>query len=347
MKQNIIRKTCVSRRSFLAGASLMGLIGAGAGLGLTGCTSRRQAPEGQLEEIQFVLDYTPNTNHTGIYVAQAKGYFKKAGLEVAVVQPPEDGADALVASGKAQFGVGYQDVMASYLGSKDPLPNKAIAAILQHNTSGIMSAKSEGIFRPKDMDHHSYATWNIATERAIVKSVVDQDGGNWSTVELVPCNTTDEVASLKAHEFDTIWVYEGWAVQNAILQKFPYNYFSFRAINDVFDYYTPVIITNEKYLKDHGDTVSRFLKACRQGYDYAADHPEEAADILCKAAPELDPELVKLSQNYLANQYRDKGKQWGVIDSKRWNRFYEWMNANKLTAVPLKKDCGLDTSFID
>ena len=62
-------------------------------------------------KVTFVLDWTPNTNHTGLYVAEEKGYFADAGLEVEVVQPPEDGAEALVGTGKAQFCVTFQDTM--------------------------------------------------------------------------------------------------------------------------------------------------------------------------------------------------------------------------------------------
>ena len=50
------------------------------------------------QTITFVLDWTPNTNHTGLYVAQAKGYFEEVGLKVNIVQPPDDGAEVLVAS---------------------------------------------------------------------------------------------------------------------------------------------------------------------------------------------------------------------------------------------------------
>ncbi|MDQ9749711.1 ABC transporter substrate-binding protein, partial [Acinetobacter baumannii] len=64
--------------------------------------------EEEKEKITFVLDWTPNTNHTGLYVAQNQGFFEKHGLEVEIVQPPEDGADTLVASGKAQFGISFQ-----------------------------------------------------------------------------------------------------------------------------------------------------------------------------------------------------------------------------------------------
>ena len=77
---------------------------------LTGCGST--AEKAEAETITIVLDWTPNTNHTGIFVAQAKGYFEEAGLKVEVVQPPEDGAVTLVASGKAQFGVSFQDSLA-------------------------------------------------------------------------------------------------------------------------------------------------------------------------------------------------------------------------------------------
>lgn len=114
-----------------------------------------------LQTITFVLDWTPNTNHTGLYVALAKGYFADAGLDVEVVQPPEDGAEVLVGSGKAQFGVSFQDTMAPALIGDDPLPITAVAAIIQHNTSGIISRKGEGMDHPAGLENHKYATWDL------------------------------------------------------------------------------------------------------------------------------------------------------------------------------------------
>ena len=107
---------------------------------MTGCGSKKEeAGDGKLKKITFVLDWTPNTNHTGIYVAKEKGYFKEAGLDVEIVQPPEDGAEVLVGSGKAQFGISFQDTMMPAVVGDDALPIKAVAAVLQHNTSGIVS----------------------------------------------------------------------------------------------------------------------------------------------------------------------------------------------------------------
>ena len=123
--------------------------------GLFGC-GQASTQEGEkdikdLETITFVLDWTPNTNHTGLYVAQEKGFFEEEGLAVNIVQPPEDGAEVLVASGKADFGVSFQDSMAPALVGKDALPITAVAAIIQHNTSGIISRKGEGMDRPKGL----------------------------------------------------------------------------------------------------------------------------------------------------------------------------------------------------
>lgn len=127
---------------------------AGMILSMTACGNQaedKKTAEDKQEKITFVLDWTPNTNHTGLYVAQAQGYFEEAGLDVEIVQPPEDGADALVASGKAQFGVSFQDSMAPGVAGEKALPTTAVAALVQHNTSGIISRKGEGLDTPKGL----------------------------------------------------------------------------------------------------------------------------------------------------------------------------------------------------
>ena len=165
-------------------------------LSLAGCGSKTNpspAEDTDLTKITFVLDWTPNTNHTGLYVAAQKGYFKDVGLEVEIVQPPEGGAEVLVASGKAQFGVSFQDTMAPSLAGENALPIQAVAAILQHNTSGIISRKGEGMDVPKGLEGKRYATWESPIELASLKNLVEGDGGDFSKVELIPNTVTDEV----------------------------------------------------------------------------------------------------------------------------------------------------------
>ena len=90
-----------------------------------------------LEDVTVILDYVANTNHTGMYVALDQGYYKDAGLNVSIVEPTEGATATLVAVGKGDFGISYQEDVTIALTSADPLPIKAIAAILDHNTPHI------------------------------------------------------------------------------------------------------------------------------------------------------------------------------------------------------------------
>lgn len=313
-------------------------------LGLAACGGKGEGSKNErkdLEKITFVLDWTPNTNHTGLYVAQEKGYFEEAGLEVEIQQPPEDGATVLVASGKADFGVSFQDSMAAALVGDDALPITAVAAVIQHNTSGIISRANEGMHRPKGMEGHSYATWNGAIELATLEQVVKADGGDFANVELIPSTVTDEVSALKTRTVDSIWIFYAWAGVKTELEGLETDYFEFADIDPVFDYYTPVIIANNDFLKENPDTAKAFMEALSKGYEFAIENPEEAADILCKAAPELDKELVLASQKYLAKEYQAEAEYWGYIDADRWNNFYKWVNDMEL----VEGEVPLDTAF--
>ncbi len=299
-----------------------------------------------LEQITFVLDWTPNTNHTGLFVAQEKGYFEAAGLDVEIVQPPEDGAEVLVASGKAQFGVSFQDSMAAALVGENALPISAVAAVIQHNTSGIISRKGEGMDTPKGMEGHSYATWNGPIELATLKQVVEKDGGDFSKVEKIPSTVTDEVSALKTKMVDSIWIYYGWAGVKTELENLETDYFAFKDIDPVFDYYTPVIISGNKFLEEKPETAKAFLEALTKGYEFAIEQPEEAAEILCKENTELDVKLVKASQEYLAKEYQAEAEKWGYIDPSRWNSFYNWIKEHDLVETDIPENTGFTNAYL-
>ncbi|MGN8630294.1 ABC transporter substrate-binding protein [Blautia sp. HCP3S3_G3] len=304
------------------------------------------AEEAETEKITFVLDWTPNTNHTGLYVAESQGFFEEQGLEVEIVQPPEDGADALVASGKAQFGVSFQDTMAPGVAGENVLPTTAVAALIQHNTSGIVSRKGEGMDTPRGMEGKKYATWDSPVEKAMIQNVVEEDGGDYSKVEMIPSTVTDEVSALQSKSVDAIWIFYGWAGVKMELEGLETDYFAFKDINPVFDYYTPVVIANNDFLASEPETAKKFLTALRDGYEYAIENPEEAAEILCEAAPELDQELTVASQNYLSEQYKAEVEQWGYIDPERWNGFYQWLNENELVEDEIPENTGFSNDYL-
>lgn len=292
-------------------------------LSLCACTQKEDGSQ----KITFVLDWTPNTNHTGLYVAIEKGYFAEEGLEVEVVQPPQDGAEVLVGSGKAQFGVSAQDTMAPALAGENPLPITAVAAIIQHNTSGIISRKGEGMDTPKGLEGKNYATWDLPVEKATIKQVMENDGGDFSKVTLIPSTVTDEVSALRTKSVDAIWVFYAWAGIACEVAGLETDYFAFGELDPAFDFYTPVIIGNNDYLKNNPETAKKFMKALRRGYEYAIEAPKDAADILMNAAPELkdSSDLVYASQEYLADAYAKDAARWGEFDSARWSAYYSWL----------------------
>ncbi len=327
---NIKRLLCAS----VAGALLM----------TAGCTDAgKEKPQpdnntdkSQPRKVTFVLDWTPNTNHAGLYAADALGYYEEAGLDVEIVQPPEDGAEALVASGKAQFGVSFQDTIAAAYTADSPLPVTNVAAIINHNTSGIISRKDKGIDSFKNLEGHTYATWDSPIEQNVIKAAMAAQGGDFAKVSLVSTYVTDVMAALQTDMIDSVWVYEGWDVAAAKVNGLEYNYIDFAKANPVLDYYTPTIIANNDLLESDPQLVRDFLAATKKGYEYCVENPEEAAGIMCNAVPELDSALVGESMNFLATAYVGDGDGWGYIDEDRWTGFYNWLYENGL----IEKELG-------
>lgn len=303
-------------------------------IGLTACSggtdeNTDSANTGELEKVTFVLDWTPNTNHTGIYAALENGYYKEAGLDVEIIQPPEDGALGAVGTGNAQFGVDFQESLAVALTSENPIPVTAVAAIIEHNTSGIISMKEKGINSFEKLEGKTYATWDMPSEKAIMKQVMTDAGSDYEKLNMVPHPGADAL-SLMQTDVDAVWVYEGWDVMMAELAGLDYNYIAFADESPVLDFYTPVIVANDEFLSTNPETAKAFLEATAKGYEFAIENPKEAAAILVKQVPELSLDLVEKSQEFLAEQYKAEKASWGTIDETRWSAFYEWMYAQKL-----------------
>ena len=295
--------------------------------------------EKELTPVTLCLDWTPNTNHTGLYAALALGYYEDAGLDVQFVQPPENGAVLMCAAGQADFAIDAQDTMAASLDLDEPLDVTAVAAILQHNTSGILSRAGDGITSAKGLEGKIYSTWESPIELAMIRYCMEKEGGDFDKVRLIPNNLYDEPAALAAHQTDAVWVFYGWSGINADLEEVPCDYWAFRDQAEELDYYTPVILANNAFLAESPETAKAFLEASAKGYAYAAEHPQEAADLLIEGdtTGSLDDarDLVYASQEWLSKEYISDADEWGVFDADRWNAFYGWLYTNGLTAHDL------------
>ena len=313
---------------------------------LSACSGSTDKDSG-LKEITLCLDWTPNTNHTGFYVADALGYYEDAGLKVTIVQPPEGGAEMMTSSGLAQFGISAQDSLAANFASEEPLNITTVAAILQHNTSGIISLDCES---PRDLEGKRYSTWDSPVEKAMVEYVMKKDGGDFSEVELIPNVITDYASALSHCDTDAVWIYYAWSGINAELSGLDFKYFAFSDIESVFDYYTPVIIANDAFLESDPETAKAFLSATAKGYEYAITDPEAAAYMLIEGdttgSLRSSEELVVESQQWISQQYIAEADKWGVIDASRWDGFYKWLSEEGLVVKELPAGIGFTNDYL-
>jgi ABC-type nitrate/sulfonate/bicarbonate transport system substrate-binding protein len=282
----------------------------------------------QAGNVRLVLDWTPNTNHTGLYIALEKGWFAEEGLSVQIIQPPEDGALALLGSGNVEFAIDFQETMGPAIAKadtdRDALPVRAVAAIISHNTSGIMSLARTGIRRPRDLMGKRFASWETPLVTAIIQDMVTRDGGDFNAVTMIPNFATDAFSAL-ATDIDAIWIYYAWDGVAAEINGIAIDYLDLGSINPLFDFYTPIIAANTNWLNANPETAKRFLRAASRGYQFAMENPAESGEIHLKHAPELDRALVMRSQEYLAPRYQGDARRWGEIDPQRWGNFYRWM----------------------
>lgn len=295
---------------------------------VTGCADKKTS-DNELKKVTVVLDWVPNTNHTGLYVAKDKGYFKEQGLDVEIIQPSQGGAAALVAAGQADFGISYQEEITYARTNKSPLPIKAIATIIQHNTSGFASLAEKDIKSPKDFEGKKYGGWGSLVEQEMIKSLMTKDGGDYNKLEMVDIGSQDFFTSVQ-NNVDFTWIYYGWDGVASSVKNIPINFISMKDLDENLDYYTPVIISNEDTLNNDKDMVQKFLKATTKGYEYSIDNPEDAVESLLKESPETDKAIAVESQKYLAKEYKSDATRWGEMKDSVWTNYSNWMYEKKL-----------------
>lgn len=303
---------------------------------LAGCAAR--------EEVTVVLDWSVNTNHTGLYAAADLGYFEDEGLEVDIEFPPETGAVGLVAGGTADFAYSYQEEVC--LSRAAGIPVRAVAAVLQHNTSGFASRASAGIHSPVDFEGKRYGGWGSPMEDAMLKAVMSHHGADPGKVQFVSIGTMDFFMATEK-EIDFVWIFEGWTAVAAGVKGIDITYLPLSDEEYIPDYYTPVIISGEKYLEKNPDTTRRFLKALRRGYEYAVSNPAEAAGILLKYAPELDAGIVRASQEFLADAYIADAPAWGVMEPSVWRNYAGWMNEKGLLDPMIDPEAAYSNEYLE
>lgn len=296
------------------------------------------------EKVTVMLDWYPNTNHTGLYVAAEKGFYEEQGLEVEIVQPGEGNTgEQLVAAGKAHFAIAAQESVTQARANDIPLVS--IAAIIQHNTSGFASLKEDGIESVKDFEGKTYGGWGSPVEEAVLKAVMENEGADFSKLNIVTLGATDFFNSI-GRDSDFQWIYYGWDGVEAERRGIELNLLMLKDLDPALDYYTPVIITGEKQIAEQPELVKKFMAATANGYEFAIQNPAESADILLKHAPELNGDLVHASQKWLSEQYQADASQWGWQEREVWERYARWMYERELIPKMIEADKAFTTEFL-
>ncbi len=307
---------------------------------LTACGGKKE----ELSKVLVTLDWTPNTNHTGLYVAKDKGFYKDLGLDVEIVQPSSGTAEQLVATDKAQFGVSYQESVT--FARLEEVPVVSIAAVIQHNTSGFAALSTKGIKTPKEFEGKKYGGWGSPIEKATLKALMDSVGADVEKVDILSSGATDFFASSKK-DIDFAWIFAGWTGIEAKLKGIDIDYISLKDFAPELDYYTPVIITSEKNISENKELVEKFMQATKKGYEFAMKNPEESAEILLKNAPELDKDLVIESQKFLAGEYQAEANSWGIQKKSVWDMYTDWLFANGLIEKKIDTEKAFTNEFIN
>ena len=307
-------------------------------IALGACSS----PTQELTPVTLMLDWVPNTNHTGFFVAQKEGFFVDAGLAVEIIQPGEVFAEQAVAGGAADFGISFQEQIT--LARADDIPLVSIAAIIQNNSSGFASHMGKS---PADWEGLRYGSFGSPFEEPTLRELMRCDGGDYSALEVVDIGFSDSLALLDQEQIDLAWIFTGWQGVQAAQQGIELEVVMMGDwLSCIPDYYTPIIIAAESTLEEQPEVVGAFLEAVSRGFEFAIDNPAAAADILTEAVPELDKQLVHDSQAWLSPRYRSDAARWGEQDLAVWQAYSQWMADHGILSGPIQAELAFTNEFL-
>lgn len=297
-----------------------------------GCGSDTESPQ-RAESFTVVLDWTPNTNHAGVYLAKARGFYRDAGLDVTIVEPDPAGALGPLAAGRADAAFSYAEQI---------LPARAqgakvisIATVLRTNTSSLAAPVDRGINRPRDLAGKTYGGYGAELERHLVEALMRCDGADPATLRTVEVGNADYTVGFRKKRYDAVWVFDGWdVIRFREIAKLPVTTIRFRDWRQCIpDWYTPIIATSEELLARDPERIQRFLAATAKGYELARSDPAAAARAVKDAAPESDMALLEPSARFLAQFLTDDRGSWGRQDPLVWRDFNAFLRDRGLTTI--------------
>lgn len=291
-----------------------------------------------MNQLTVALDWTPNTNHIGFFIAREKGFYANAGLEVDIQDPSQDDYVLTPAKkvelGKADFALCPIESIISYRTKSKPFSLIAVAAILQTDLSAIACRAQSGITRPADLDGKRYASYQARYEDGIVKQMVRNDGGKGELIIDYPAKL-GIWNTLLSGEFDATWVFLNWEAVQVADQANELNYFKMADFGIPYSY-SPVIAANADLLAGKRAAYTTFLSATKQGYHYAYEHQAEAAAMLGRYVPQHDQNIDLQKSLAISAASFSGAAGWGRMQEDAIKTFLDWLRSNKLEGEALR-----------
>lgn len=306
-------KNLTTRLTTMARNATALILGIGLFLGTAGCASNNAGTSGNSDDdssISFMLDWTPNTNHIGLYVAQKLGYFDDEGVDVTILPTAQAGAETSVENGVADVGFTTLSNVAAFNAQGANL--KMVFDLTQQPVARWCALASHtDISTPKDFDGKTFVSFGSAEQTAVLRQMIRTAGGTGDFETATAGTNTFQALTNGQGDFGgfyATWENVESELHGPALHCFVASDWGVPGNPDQLGF-----AVNAAWLKDasHGDTLRRFLAAVRRGYDYALANPDEAADILVDQAGEaqLDPELTHASMQEIVD-----GNYWTTDD---------------------------------
>lgn len=290
-----------------------------------------------METLKLALDWTPNINHIGFFIARELGYYEQKELIVELLSPAEDDYQTTPAKkvelGLADLALCPTESLISYQTKQKPLELKAIAAVFQEDVSGIACLKSEGISSPKQLDGKLYASYQARYEDGIVKQMMKNDGGAGQLHIEYP-NKLGIWNTLLERKADATWIFLNWEGIQAEEEGIELEIFKMKDYNIPYSY-SPVIAGEATRLMEGSEVYRKFLAATKEGYLFAKNDPIAASKVLAPYLPEHDRNInLVRAQEYSAAHY-GPDEAWGEISESEVERFLGWIYEHKLESKQL------------
>ena len=282
--------------------------------------------------IKLALDWTPNINHIGFFVAKEKGFYEENDVKVEFLTPELD--DYLTTPAKkvemnmSDFGLCPTESLISFRTKKNPFILKGLMTIFQEDVSAIATVESNNILRPKHLDGRSYASYKARYEDKIVKKMIINDGGIGNLKIFYP-KRLGIWNTLIENKYDSTWIFINWEGVEASKKNIDLELYKMSDFGIPYSY-SPILFSSSDYINNNSNTVKKFIESSRKGYTYCYENMDEAVSILNKFVPITDKgidliECLKISIDHFGSK-----ENFGKIDLKKIDIFLKWLKDNNI-----------------